>query len=278
MKTKLNEFYDESFFTKFIKADCDYYIKDKDGNKKLLFSLKKNAIDAKKWTNTIEPVYHKNLLQSNNRNIESCKDRKKQSLSGIVGYYDKIPTEWKRELPFFWAGRQTKYTRQKKKDFEKIIEIAKLVEDVYKKTCPDFYKVHKKESEKIIPELKISKTVFTTCTINKNLRVSAHRDKGDLNGVLSCLLCLGRNFKGCKLGFPEHKISINLEPGDLLFMDSHEIHCNTPLQLKEENSVRYSLVFYTRKNMHKMKNKIRINMVYDDIYLSDEDFARYKKR
>ncbi len=276
-KINLNEFYDESFFTKFITKDCNYYIKDEKGNDKLLFCLKKNALDAKKWTDMIDQVHDDKILRSANRNIDRCNYRIKKVLSGVVGYFDKIPRDWKRELPFFWGGRQTRYTREKKKDFQEIVKITKLVDDVYKETCPEFYKKHKKESKKIIPELKIGKTVFTTCSINKNLRVSAHRDKGDLNEVLSCLLCLGRNFKGCKLGFPEHKLAVNLEPGDLLLMNSHEIHCNTALKLNKENSVRYSLVFSTRKNMHKMKNKVRMNMVADDIYLSDEDFARYKK-
>lgn len=271
------KFYDESFFSKSISEDCEYYIKDKNGDQKLLFCLKKNVIDKEKWTEIMKQIYHKNLLQSNNRNIESSNDRKKQSLSGIVGYYDKIPLEWKRELPFYWAGRQTKYTRTKKKDFEKVKKLATLVEKMYKQTFPDIYKNHKIESSKIIPELKIGKTVFTTCTMNKNLRTSAHRDKGDLDDVLSCLLCLGENFTGCKLGFPEHKVIVDVQPGDLIFMNSKEIHCNTELNLKNKQSVRYSIIFYTRKNMYKLKNKVTMKMVSDDIYLSDEDFKRYKQ-
>ena len=51
------------------------------------------------------------------------------------------------------------------------------MEHIYKQSFPDFFSNHQKESSKIIPELKIGKTVFTTCTLNKNLRTSAHRDK-----------------------------------------------------------------------------------------------------
>ena len=283
MKTKLYEFYDESFFTKFINKDCDYYIKDDDGNNKLLFSLKKNTIDPKKWTKVMDKIYVKNILHSNNRIIESSNESsndKKQdhSLSGIIGYYNMIPPRWKTELPFNWAGRKTRYTREKEQNYNEIKKIATLVQKNYKEAFPNIFAEHKKKSSKIIPELKIGKTVFTTCTFNKNLRTSAHKDKGDLENVLSCLLCLGQNFTGCYLGFPKYKVAVKLQPGDLILMNSREFHCNTELNLNEKNSVRYTLVFYTRKNMEELKNKVRMKIVSDDVvYLSDKDFKRYKK-
>ena len=271
-----NKFYDKAYFNKTINRNCDYYIKDKNGNKKLLFSLKKNAIDKKLWSDLIEKIYDKNILQSSNRIIESS-NKKEISLSGIIGYFNLIPPKWKSELPFNWAGRQTRYTRERAKNFEEIKKIAALVQNIYKKSFPDIFLHHKKESLKIIPELKIGQTVFTTCTLNKNLRTSAHRDKGDLSNVLSCLLCLGQKFQGCNLGFPEHKVCVNLQPGDLILMNSKELHCNTELNLEDQLSARYTLVFYTRNNMQQLKNKVRLKMMSDDVYLSDKDYIRYKK-
>lgn len=271
-----NQFYDKSHFKKIINKSYDYYIKDKDGNKQLLFSFKKNAIDKKLWNDVIDKIYDKNILHSSNRTIETC-DEKKESLSGIIGYFNTIPSTWKAELPFKWAGRRTKYTRLKEKNFKEIIKIAELVEHIYKQSFPDFFSNHQKESSKIIPELKIGKTVFTTCTLNKNLRTSAHRDKGDLENVLSCLLCLGRNFTGCYLGFPDYKVCVKLQPGDLILMNSKEVHCNTELNLKTQQSARYSLVFYTRHNMEQFKNKVRVNTVSDDVYLNDKDYIRYQQ-
>ena len=196
---------------------------------------------------------------------------------GIIGYFNMIPPKWKSELPFNWVGRKTRYTRQRKQNFNEIKKIATLVQNIYEETFPEIFIQHTKESSKIIPELKIGNTVFTTCTLNKNLRTSAHRDKGDLDNVLSCLLCLGQNFSGCYLGFPDYKVAVKLQPGDLILMNSKELHCNTELNLKNKNSSRYTLVFYTRNNMGKLKNKVRMKMVSDDVYLSDKDFERYKK-
>lgn len=279
----------ESYFTKTINKDCEYYIKDKNGNTKLLFCLKKNALDKNLWSDTIHEIYDENILISNNRNItssaqrqqitSSCpgKTKKMFCTSGIVGYYDKIPEGWKKDIPFYWGGRQTRYTRDKPEQFKKIEKMASLVEKIYKKSCPDFYKKHKKESDKILPEFKIGKTVFTTGTVNKNTRSIAHRDKSDLEGVLSCLICLGKNFK-CKLGFPEYKVAVNLQAGDLILMDSKEIHCNTELHLKKEDSFRYTVVFYTKASMHRFKHKVQVKKGSSDyVYLDDTDHKRYKK-
>lgn len=271
-----DKFYDKAYFNKTINRNCDYYIKDKDGNNQLVFSFKKNAIDKKIWNDVIEKIYDKNILHSSNRKIETS-DEKKESLSGIIGYFNTIPSTWKAELPFKWAGRKTKYTRLKKKNFKEIVKIAELVQNIYKQSFPDIFSHHQKESSKIIPDLKIGNTVFTTCTLNKDLRTSAHRDKGDLSDVLSCILCLGKGFTGGYLGFPEYKVCVKLQPGDLILMNSKELHSNTELILKTQESVRYSLVFYTRHNMGQFKNKVRVNTVSDYVYLNDKDYIRYKQ-
>ena len=150
-----NKFYDKSHFNKIINKSYDYYIKDKDGNKQLLFSFKKNAIDKKLWNDVIDKIYDKNIyIQAIGRLRHAMK---KESLSGIIGYFNTIPSTWKAELPFKWAGRRTKYTRLKEKNFKEIIKIAELVEHIYKQSFPDFFSNHQKESSKIIPQLKIER-------------------------------------------------------------------------------------------------------------------------
>jgi hypothetical protein len=127
---------------------------------------------------------------------------------------------------------------------------------LFKRFAPREYRCQKKEYSKIHPDLKIPKTVFTTVTSNYNWRTACHRDSGDYSGGLGNLIVVGKDFTGGYLGFPEFKVLIKIEPGDFLLMDSHQWHCNTPINGKGH---RLSFVMYIREDMSKCKNKVNID-------------------
>jgi hypothetical protein len=121
-----------------------------------------------------------------------------------------------------------------------------VVSKYYEELAPEQYRLQLEESLK--SPYRISETPFTTVTINYNWRTACHKDSGDFDKGLGNLVVIGENFKGSYLGFPQYKIAVKVDPGDLVIMNVHEWHCNTELEL-EENSVRLSLVCYLRSDM-----------------------------
>ena len=95
-------------------------------------------------------------------------------------------------------------------------------------------------------------TSFTTVTVNKNYRTAVHKDSGDFKGGFGNLVALRKGyFEGGVICLVRWGIGFDLQNGDLLLMDVHQWHANTPLKLVDPKAVRLSLVMYYRENMIK---------------------------
>lgn len=159
-------------------------------------------------------------------------------LSGIVGYADPS---------MFHPCRQTALYRNNEKLFDtKIIKLIQFISKTFKKVAPKEYRSQWKFAKSLNPNMVLKNTVYTTLTVNKNLRTRVHQDKGDYDSGLGNLAVFRESdkatFKGGEFLLPEYKIGFNMQEGDLLFVDVHEKHCNNPLKGKG----RISLVCYAR--------------------------------
>lgn len=95
----------------------------------------------------------------------------------------------------------------------------------------------------------ISDTSFTTVTINKDFQTAVHKDVGDLKQGFGNLSCYKTN--GCKGGYfvlPQWRIAFDLDNCDLLLVDVHQWHGNTPITKESEEDERISFVMYHREN------------------------------
>lgn len=128
---------------------------------------------------------------------------------------DHLP-EWKRLQPF-------------------LQEIAKNL----KEYVPDRYAAQAAVVAKTKPEWVVPGTPFSTITVNNTYPTGVHTDKGDLDAGFSTITCLRRGeFTGGHLTFPEYRMAVNLQDGDLILMDAHSFHGNTAIVCKCGNTLR----------------------------------------
>lgn len=154
------------------------------------------------------------------------------------------------------AGRNTSFLRRHPDRWSRCVPFLKMISSLYRRNCPRHYKTQKAFVEGIESELRIPGTVFTIATVNQSWATHTHTDKGDFPGGMSCLAVLGKGFKGGFLGFPLRGLLVEMRPGDLIMMDSHEPHGNTPLEVHQPDGKRISMVCYARTDLQKFHRRV----------------------
>jgi hypothetical protein len=117
---------------------------------------------------------------------------------------------------------------------------------------------------------RIGNTSFTTVTVNRNFQTAVHKDTGDFADGFGNL-CIYRegNWDGSYFTLPQFKVAINMQNCDMLFVDVHRWHGNTPFinhnalhKYQEEGNdrwvegedLRIAFVMYYREYMYKCKS------------------------
>jgi hypothetical protein len=129
---------------------------------------------------------------------------------------------------------------------------ARLAEHV-----PDRYASQAAVADKTDPAWVVPGTPFTTVTVNNTFPTGCHTDKGDLDEGFSTIGCLRRGaYTGGRLVFPAYRVAVDMQDGDLILMDAHQWHGNTPIvcacgtrpagPCRQCGSERISLVSYYR--------------------------------
>lgn len=164
--------------------------------------------------------------------------------SSIAGYMDSSARN-----PYC---RQTAFNQKHYDKFKEAYPIIKLVDNYYSELMPDHYSKQREEADKTAKDFVIKNTSFTTLTVNNNWQTAVHTDKGDYEEGFGNLVALRKGkYTGGHLVLPKWGVGFDLQNGDLLLMDVHEHHGNTPIVLEDPNATRISLVMYYRKNMIK---------------------------
>ncbi len=159
---------------------------------------------------------------------------------GIMGYMDSSN---------FSLCRQTAMYRQHEKLFDaSSVFVLQRLTKLFQKYCPKEYQAQLDFINRINPNMRLTKTCYTTVTVNRDFRTACHTDKGDYNSGLGNLLVFNvGDYTGGELLFPEYKLAVDIREGDCLFMDVHQHHCNNPIQ----GQGRVSLVCYAREGILK---------------------------
>ena len=189
--------------------------------------------------------------------------------SGVGGFMDRYP-----RIPFC---RETGWSANHHKLYEAALPLFQAAANVYKNELPIRYTGQMEAMQRLGPDWQIGDTPYTTLTINRDFRTAAHRDVGDLcegyedspNPVgFSNLLVLdnGKDYDGFYLCFPEFRVAANIRAGDMILMNAHRIHSNSPAFNHEEGFERMSVVMYFRDAMlncgSKKYEETRKNFVY----------------
>ena len=162
--------------------------------------------------------------------------------SGIIGYFDRNA-----RFPYC---RQTAFNEKEFSKFKKAYPIIKFVDSKYEELMPEHYKLQRDLADKTSQDFVINNTAFTTVTVNKNWQTAVHTDAGDYEKGFGNLVVLRKGrYTGGFFVLPKWGVAFDVQNCDLLLVDVHEWHGNTPIEKIDDNATRVSLVMYYRKNM-----------------------------
>jgi hypothetical protein len=250
---KLNkQFIDEKYARTIINYDCDGY----DSHDKLLFKFRKNVIplDVLKlgvdsFKDSIENTEGRGAASgSTHYRILSDGTTSKQKIgnrveSGNVGYMDRLPGKLN-------YCRATAFARSYFDKFQAGIPFVRYIDGLYAQLCPDHYARQRAIADATNRNYVIHGTSFTTVTVNKNFRTAIHKDSGDFMQGFGNLCCYRQgHYEGCYFCLPEYGVGFDLHNGDMLFVDVHKWHGNTPFVNADPDFLRISFVMYYRENM-----------------------------
>ena len=198
--------------------------------------------DAYDILHTIQDTGNRNLASGAPSFQVGNRTRFKPVKSSIIGNIDPLTS-----VPYC---RTTAWTGRNAESFESLFPFFKDIESTFAYYVPDRYAAQKARAESTHPDWMVGGTVFTTLTVNNTYPTGVHTDKGDLDAGFSCLTTWRRgDYSGGHLTFPEWRISVDLQDGDLILMDAHQWHGNTVMDLESEDAERISLVLYYRTKM-----------------------------
>lgn len=237
--------YDKKYFLETVSENTEGYV-----GSRLLFRFIKKGVDNSEWFPVLEECFDTPLLVSDHRRVAGGAEGKRIPIkSGIIGFYDRLTPQQKKKTGVHKAGRVTAFTRRREKEWRRCLPFLQTISRLYHSVCPEHFRVQRREVQKVEPALRIPGTVFTTVTVNQNWSTRTHTDRGDFTEGMSCIAVLGGGYRGCGLGFPRRRVLIDMQPGDVLLMNSHEPHCNTPLIMTRPDGKRLSLVCYLREDL-----------------------------
>jgi hypothetical protein len=223
---------------KVFSEDVDLYDKD---TKQLLAKFRTKVIPG-----NIQKAGYENLLEAatvtDNRRTAGAG---KPVTSGVAGYFDPAGGR-------FPICRLTAFNQHSMPKFKAAYPIFKFVDNAYAELVPDKYKAQKAIADKTSQDFVIPGTSFTTITINKNYETAVHKDSGDFKDGFGNLVALRKGkYTGCYFTLVRWGVGFDMQNGDLLMVDVHQWHGNTPMIKHEDNATRLSLVMYYREKMYK---------------------------
>lgn len=167
-------------------------------------------------------------------------------LSGNVGFMDNSA--------MIRYCRKTAFARDYFDKYTVGIPFIQAVDKLYAALCPAHYERQIKIARGTNRNYVIADTAFTTVTVNKNFQTAVHKDAGDYPAGFGNL-CVYRagHYDGAYFCLPEWRVGIDLQQNDMLFVDVHRWHGNTPFINAGPDFLRVAFVMYYREYMYKCK-------------------------
>lgn len=142
--------------------------------------------------------------------------------SSILGAFDPAGT--------FKFCRLTQWTGKHLPQWEALAPLLRRVAVLMEQYVPDRYAAQMEEITQTHEDWVVPGTPFTTITVNNTYPTGVHTDKGDLDKGFSSIFTLRRGqYTGGIFVFPEFRVAVDLQDGDLILMDAHQYHGNTTI-------------------------------------------------
>lgn len=127
--------------------------------------------------------------------------------------------------------RLTEWTGKHLPEYGRLGVLLKVVAEAFATQVPDRYAAQMAYVNRTQPDWLVPGTPFTTITVNNTYATGVHKDAGDLAAGFSCLAVLRRgHYTGGRLCFPEYRVAVDMQDGDLILMDAHDWHGNTAIR------------------------------------------------
>jgi hypothetical protein len=140
--------------------------------------------------------------------------------SMIVGAFDAAPPKLYCRLTA-WSGKEWD-------TYSELFPFFGAISERFAELVPDRWGAQMRRVQDVHPDWLIPGTAFTTVTVNNSYPTGVHIDKGDLDEGFSTLTTLRYgSYSGGLLTFPEYRVAVDMQHGDLLLMDAHQWHGNT---------------------------------------------------
>jgi len=168
-------------------------------------------------------------LASGSERVQGASQRSyaRQVDSAIVGSFEATgPKQYCRLTA--WTGRETEKYRG-------LYPLFRRIAAVFHEHVPDRFAAQAKLAGETDTFWVVPGTPFTTITVNNTYPTGVHTDKGDLDAGFSTLAVFRKGeFKGGHLCFPQYRIGVDMQDGDVILMDAHEWHGNTQFDPEPE--------------------------------------------
>jgi len=130
-------------------------------------------------------------------------------------------------------------------------KFAAIAAEQYRATNAELAEKHNRlTDEKVKPEYRMAGSMFTSGIVNHNNPLKYHFDAGNYPGVWSAMFAFKRHVDGGRLACPEIGMAFECANGSLTMFDGQSIlHGVTPIIKKTPEAVRYTVVYYSLKQM-----------------------------
>ena len=156
------------------------------------------------------------------RGEQALRTDSKPIISAVIGAVDPMGQQR--------YCRQTVWTGKNLPQWERLRPMLREVARNLEECVPERFAAQKAVADLTHPEWVVPGTPFSTVTVNQSYPTGVHTDKGDLDDGFSTLVCLRRgNYTGGQLVFPQYRVAVDMQDGDLLMMDAHQWHGNVVL-------------------------------------------------
>jgi hypothetical protein len=124
--------------------------------------------------------------------------------------------------------RTTEWTGNHLPEWESIAPLFRVIARHFEERVTERYNVQMEHVRKTEEGWVVPGTPFSTITVNNSYPTGVHKDDGDLVDGFSTIACIRRGeYEGGVLVFPQYRVGVDLQDGDLLLMDAHQWHGNT---------------------------------------------------
>jgi hypothetical protein len=124
--------------------------------------------------------------------------------------------------------RMTEWTGRNLPEWQTLAPLFRVIARHLEERVTERYNIQMDMARKTDAGWVVPGTPFTSITVNNSYPTGVHKDDGDLEDGFSTIACIRRgDYEGGRLVFPQYRVAVDLQDGDLLLMDAHQWHGNT---------------------------------------------------